>query len=95
MIWRATNSGVSSNIWMKPCSSRRISLGIWREVRVSPYRKIGRSELRRRTSATKARSFSIAAASGWSSSRTNSSSSIDTIKVEARLDCCANDVRSP
>ncbi|MNL34235.1 hypothetical protein D3C87_1561980 [compost metagenome] len=82
-------------MWMKPCSSRRISLGIWREVRVSPYRKIGRSELRRRTSFTNARSFSMAAASGWSSARTNSSSSIETMNDDARLDCWANDVRSP
>ena len=29
---------------MKPFSSRRISLGIWREVRVSPCRKMGISE---------------------------------------------------
>ena len=29
-MWRATNSGVSSNMWMKPCSSRRMSLGRWR-----------------------------------------------------------------
>jgi hypothetical protein len=35
------NSGVSSYMWMKPCSSRRMSLGMWREVRVSPWRKIG------------------------------------------------------
>ncbi|XQU68456.1 hypothetical protein OJJOAM_001187 [Cupriavidus sp. H18C1] len=82
-------------MWMKPCSSRRMSFGIWREVRVSPYRKIGRLALRRRTSVTKARSFSIAAASGSSVPLANSSSSIDTMKVEARLDCCANEVRSP
>jgi hypothetical protein len=33
MMWRATNSGVSSNMWMKPCSSRRMSLGMCCEVR--------------------------------------------------------------
>ena len=38
MMWRATNSGVSSNMWMKPCNSRKMSFGMWREVRVSPYR---------------------------------------------------------
>ena len=103
MMWRATNSGVSSNMWMKPCSSRRMSFGRWREVRVSPYRKIGMSALRRRTSVTNARSATIAAASsGVSPSTTtlstygsSSSSSIDRMKHDARLDCCANEVRSP
>ena len=63
-MWRATNSGVSSNMWMKPCSSRRMSFGRWRDVRVSPYRKIGMSALRRRTSVTNARSSMIAVAAG-------------------------------
>ena len=36
MMWRATNSGVSSNMWMKPCSSRSTSFGMCRDVRVSP-----------------------------------------------------------
>ena len=44
------NSGVSSYMWMKPCSSRSTSLGMWREVRVSPCRKMGISALRIRIS---------------------------------------------
>ena len=46
------NSGVSSNMWMKPCISRSTSLGMWRVVRVSPCRKIGMSALRKRISTT-------------------------------------------
>ncbi len=38
------------NMWIKPCSSLRTSLGMCREVRVSPNRKIGISLLRRRVS---------------------------------------------
>src|ERR1035437_5129583 len=53
------NSGVSSNMWIKPCNSRRTSFGIWREVRVSPCRKIGIFSLRQRISITKARRWAM------------------------------------
>jgi len=87
------NSGVSSNMWMKPCISRSTSFGMWRVVRVSPCRKIGMSALRKRISCTKARRSAIAlsAASG----EENSSSSIDRMKAEPRLCCWAKELRSP
>jgi len=87
------NSGVSSNMWMKPCSSRNTSLGICREVRVSPYRNIGMSTLRKRISATKARNSEMALS--VSSGEENCSSSMDRMKAEARDCCCAKEDRSP
>jgi hypothetical protein len=65
---------------------------MWREVRVSPYRKIGMSSLRQRISLTKARRLAMV----WSALPClKSSSSIDRMKAEARLCCWANEVRSP
>ena len=69
-------------MWMKPCSSFRISFGMCWEVRVSPNRKIGMSALRLRVSRMKRRRSSIALLSGPSS--LISSSSIETMKAEAR-----------
>jgi len=81
-------------MWMKPFSCRRMSFGMWRDVRVSPCRNTGISALRKRISSTNARRF---ASAGLSSGRTcaSSSSSIDRMNADARLCCCAKLARSP
>jgi hypothetical protein len=69
-------------MWMKPCSSLRISFGMCCDVRVSPNRKIGMSALRRRVSRMNLRRSWMAWLSGPSS--VISSSSIETMKDDAR-----------
>ncbi len=64
-----------------------MSLGRCREVRVSPYRKIGMSALRKRISSRNARR---SATIGLPSVAGSSSSSTDRMKAEARLCCWAN-----
>jgi hypothetical protein len=93
MMWRATNSGVSSNMWMKPCSSRSTSFGhvlAGARLAVDVDRDVGVLEADLLDELAQVQHRRVELGAGRELLVVD-----DRMKALARLCCCANWLRSP